>query len=242
MPLRDHFRPPLLTRRSWAGFQAQWLAVMVIDLNRRLPPRYLAEPQVHPGSAIEIDVGTFEEGGPRLPAPWAGGGAATAVWAPPSPTLAVAAELPDLDEYEVLVFDTDEDRRLVAAVELVSPANKDRPERRRAFVAKCSGLLREQVCVAIVDLVTTRTSNLFGELLEQLNVADSTLGDPLPPTYAVSCRFGRRGEGGWLEAWAQRLEVGRALPTLPLWLAADLAVPLELESSYEETCRILRLP
>jgi hypothetical protein len=29
---------------------------------------------------------------------------------------------------------------------------------------------------------------------------------------------------------------------LPLWLADNLAVPLELEARYEETCRILRIP
>jgi hypothetical protein len=32
------------------------------------------------------------------------------------------------------------------------------------------------------------------------------------------------------------------LPTLPLRLADDLAVPLDLEASYEETCRFLRIP
>jgi hypothetical protein len=32
------------------------------------------------------------------------------------------------------------------------------------------------------------------------------------------------------------------LPTLPLWLAENFAIPLELEESYEETCRILRIP
>jgi hypothetical protein len=31
------------------------------------------------------------------------------------------------------------------------------------------------------------------------------------------------------------------LPTLPVWLTDSLAVPLELEASYEETCRILRI-
>jgi hypothetical protein len=35
--------------------------------------------------------------------------------------------------------------------------------------------------------------------------------------------------------------VGQALPTLPLWLAANLVVPLELEASYEQTCRVLRI-
>jgi hypothetical protein len=35
--------------------------------------------------------------------------------------------------------------------------------------------------------------------------------------------------------------LGQSLPTLPLWLADDLSVPLELEASYEETCWILRI-
>ena len=31
------------------------------------------------------------------------------------------------------------------------------------------------------------------------------------------------------------------LPTLPIWLDDDCLIPLNLESSYEETCRILRI-
>jgi hypothetical protein len=41
---------------------------------------------------------------------------------------------------------------------------------------------------------------------------------------------------------ASCLAIGQPLPTLPLWLADDRSVPLELEASYEETCRILRIP
>jgi hypothetical protein len=40
----------------------------------------------------------------------------------------------------------------------------------------------------------------------------------------------------------QSLSLGRTLPTLPLWLADELAVPLELEDSYEQSCGILNLP
>jgi hypothetical protein len=29
---------------------------------------------------------------------------------------------------------------------------------------------------------------------------------------------------------------------MPLWLASNLAVPLELELTYEETCQVLRIP
>ena len=51
-----------------------------------------------------------------------------------------------------------------------------------------------------------------------------------------------KNDANWLiESWMQPLSIGRPLPTLPLWLSDDLAVPLDLEASYEETCRVLRL-
>jgi hypothetical protein len=158
------------------------------------------------------------------------------------PEIDAATDLPDQDAYEVRVYDTQRNRRLVAAVEIVSPANKDRPEHRRVFAAKCAELLRQHVSVTIVDLVTTRNFNLYGELLELIGQPDPFLAPEPPPLYAVACR-GRREDEQWhFETWAHTLTLGRPLPTLPLWLANDFAVPLELEPSYEETCRLLRIP
>ena len=245
MPLRDHFRPPLDDETQWEGFHGGWPMMIVAHLSRNLPRRYVAAPRVHSGAAVEIDVATYEKDASPLPAVSEGqgnGGVATAVWAPPRPTLAVATDLPALDEYEVRVYDSKRGRRLVAAVELVSPANKDRPEHRRAFVAKCLALLQQQVCVAVVDLVTTRNFNLYGELLELIERSDPCLAAEPPSLYAVTCRPRRTGEAWLLEGWAHPLTLGQPLPTLPLWLAEDLAVPLDLETSYEETCRILRIP
>jgi hypothetical protein len=130
----------------------------------------------------------------------------------------------------------------VAAVEIVSPSNKDRPEHRRAFVAKCAALLQERVCVAIVDLVTNRTFNLYSDLMELIGQTDPSLGDDPPALYAVTCRGVRNGNAWLLETWTHSLAIGQPLPTLPLWLAENFAVPLELEPSYEETCRVLRIP
>jgi hypothetical protein len=141
------------------------------------------------------------------------------VWAPPEPSLAVATDLPIADEYEVRVFDTKSGRRLVAAVELVSPANKDRPESRRAFVTKCAALLQNRVCVAIVDLVTTRTSNLYSELLEFLGQKDPSFTDTSPSLYAVTCRWTSSRDRSLLQTWTNQLELGQPLPILPLWLA-----------------------
>jgi hypothetical protein len=219
--------------------------MIVIGLSRKLPQPYVAEPRVHLGTAFEIDVAAYEEdhgGFSSAGEGDVGGGVATAVWAPPRPTLSVATDLPDMDEYEVLIYDDEGGRRLVAAVEIVSPSNKDRPEHRRVFVAKCAALLQDRVCVAIVDVVTTRNFNLYSDLLELFGLRDPAFANDSPSLYAVACRWVRKKDAGLLETWAHPLAIGQPLPTLPLWLANDLAVPLELEPTYEETCRVLRLP
>jgi hypothetical protein len=245
MPLRDHFGPPLDNETSWEGLHGGWPMIIVAHLARTLPRRYVAEPRVHLGTFFEIDVSGYEKDVPEAPAQAdgesSGGGAATATWAPPRPTLDVATDPPEQDEYEVRVYDSKRHRRLVAAVEIVSPANKDRPESRRAFVAKCAALLQQRVSVAIVDLVTARQFNLYHDLLSLIGQSDPTLTPDAPPLYAAACRWKRRDDAWRLQAWAHSLTVGHPLPTLPLWLTDDFAVPLELEASYEETCQILRI-
>jgi Protein of unknown function (DUF4058) len=246
MPLRDHFRPPLDDQTSWEGFHGQWPAMIVAALNRKLPPRYAAEPRVHLGASFEIDVSAYDTDESAAFASAASGGAgeggvATATWAPPRPTFDVVTDVPDQDAYEVRVYERKRHRRLVAAVEIVSPGNKDRPENRRAFVTKCAALLQQRVSVAIVDPVTTRQFNLYADLLELIGQTDPALGPEPPSLYAAACRQTHPDEAWRFQAWTHALALGQPLPTLPLWLADDFAVPLDLEASYEETCSILRL-
>ena len=244
MPLRDHFRSPVDDVTSWGSFHAQWPAMIVHMLARKLPRRYIAAPRVSFGSSMEIDVATLEKDELDAFSEEAGngGGVSMAVWAPPQPTLTVATELASPDEFEVRIYDSKDGRRLVAAIEIVSPANKDRPENRRAFVAKCAALLRKFVSVIIVDLVTTRHFNLYAELLELLDHRNPSLEPKPPPLYVVACRIAKKAESRLLETWTYPLTLGQSLPTLPLWLADNFAMPLELEPSYEETCHDLRIP
>jgi hypothetical protein len=239
MPLRDHFHPPLDDRRSWDEVHGQWPAMIVLQLSPLLPEGYEASPRIHLGSFFEIDIAAFEtdEAGSAR-----NGRSATALEAPPKPSLTVETDLPAQDEYEVRVYDAKRGRRLVAAIEIVSPANKDRPEHRAAFVAKCSALLQQQVSVSIVDLVTIRDFNLYTDLLAQIGHQDTSLGSPPPSLYAVTCRTRTSGSIHWLDAWSHPLAVGQPLPQLPLWLTDDLMISLDLEASYEHTCRVLRIP
>jgi hypothetical protein len=243
MPLRDHFHPPLSEVSSWEEVHGQWPAVIVQHLGKTLPPRYTAGPRVHLGAEVEIDVATFEsepEAG-VFRSPSDEGAAVATAWAPAKPTLAVETELSDFDEYEVRIYDTRRGRRLVAAIQLVSPANKDPPEHRSQFTSKCAALLRQGVSLVLVDVVTARDDNLYADLLELIGQWDPSLGEHPSATYAVACRWRPRGASRWLESWNQSLQPGLPLPRLPLWLTEDLAIPLDLEASYEQTCRDLRI-
>jgi hypothetical protein len=221
-----------------------WPAVIVQQLFPILPEGYVAAARVHLGAAFEIDVSTYERGEPaRQETPSDGsGGVAVATWAPPKPTLTLETELPDQDEYEVRVYDARHGRRLVAAIEIVSPSNKGRPENRRAFVAKVATLLQRDVSVSLVDVVTIRQFNLYAELLELIGRMDPISSAEPPPLYAATVR-GRKcvRERPLLEFWFYPMELGQPLPTLPIWLDADRGVFLDLETSYEETCRVLRI-
>jgi hypothetical protein len=164
------------------------------------------------------------------------------VWAPARATLDTAVEFTDLDSLEVQVFDEQTGRRLVAAVELVSPANKDRPAHREAFTIKCASYLQQGVSLVVVDVVTDRLINLHRQLLELLHLSDPTNGRDFPDLYAVAYRTFTAAKQGRLQVWEEPLALGKRLPTLPLWISPELVLPLDLETSYRETCEGLRIP
>lgn len=217
-----------------------WPAVIVQQLRKQLPAGYVAEPRVHLGALMEIDVGALESGATHGEAAngnaTGNGNGVMAEWTASAPTVAIETDPPDEYEYEVRVFDVERERTLVAAIELVSPANKDRPESRQAFVAKCAALLRRGIAVSLVDLVGIRRFNLYAQVMEFIGHPDGTMSNEEPPIYAASCRWVTRGKRARLESWSHRLTVGEPLPALPLWLSDRLVFSLNLEQSYEQTC------
>ncbi len=50
-----------------------------------------------------------------------------------------------------------------------------------------------------------------------------------------------RDEEGLLLAWPAALGIGQPLPTVPLWVGADLAVPLDLEAGAGQRHGVRRL-
>ncbi len=236
MPLHDHFHLPMSKRASWEEVHGLWPGIMAMRLNELLPPEFRSGVKIHLGSLVEVDAGAFEYDDAPLNGAAADEGLA---WQAATPTLLLDTDELTPPEYEVRVYDETNERRLVAAVEIVSPRNKDRADSRDAFVSKCHAMLQQHVCVVIVDPVTERSGNLWGELAQRLGAQPPTMANV--PLYAVSCRTHFANARYRVEAWEHELTVGAALPTLPLWISDSYYVPLELESTYQTTLRGLRL-
>jgi hypothetical protein len=240
MPLLDHFHPPLSIQRPWQGFHSAWASTIAQQLNQGLlPPRFFAMPTVHVGGQIEIDVATLQEAGASAEG---GAAVATAVWAPPRPTVSLPVDFAGLDLFEVQVFHEETGPRLLAAIELVSPANKDRPGHRQAFAVKCASYLQQGVSLVVVDVVTERLASLHAELLRLVAPGgNGPLWQSPSNLYAAAYRVAAEGEQTRLEAWPEALGLGEELPKVPLWLRPDCVLPLDLERSYAATCAWLRI-
>jgi hypothetical protein len=144
----------LNVRRHWRSFHNAWATYIASDLNRQLPAGYFAKANVQFG--IEIDVAAFEEvmaegketrdAASALSSP-----GSAAMWTVPAPTCSIPFSV--LTAFaEVLVYNQAAGPTLLDAIELVSPANKDRPAQREAFVSKCASYLQQGIGLIIVDV------------------------------------------------------------------------------------------
>jgi hypothetical protein len=241
MPLLDHFHPPLSEERHWEGFHSKWANSLVDHLNDSwLPMGYFAEPHVHQGTPVEIDAATYQ--GPA--AHTFGLESATAtlaarVWTPTTPTFVMPATFPDT--FEVQIVRTETGPTLVAAIEMVSPANKDRLQHRRAFALKCASYLCQGIAVLVVDVVTSRQANLHDEVVRLLPEGDAFAFPSGASLYAAAYRPIQRGELAQMDVWLTSLEVGQELPVMPLALTSELLLAIDLELTYRDACRKLRM-
>ncbi len=237
MPILDHFNPPLSMERVWNAFHHAWAATIARTLNRRfLPENYFAAPNIQFGPRVEIDVGTFEQSSTAEQMP----GARALMLATPPATAVIPAAFPDT--VEVLIVHQEGGPQVVAAIELVSPSNKDRPATRRAFVAKMSSYLQQGIALSVIDLVTTRAAHLHNEWIEWMQSPEGLMEDVAEtPLYANSYRAIRRNERDEIEMWLNPLRIGEPLPSLVLFLRGDTRIAVPLETTYLETCEDQRI-
>lgn len=244
MPLLDHFHPPVGGDAFWASFHGSWIDCMKATLNGPLlPAGYRAQSEFSLGTHWAVDVAAVETETQPVPARNGQPQAGTAlpmraeVWAPPAPTLVFDHEAPDV--LEVRVVGGTGGPRLAAAIELVSPRNKDRREARAGFAAKCAAVLQAGAGLVVLDVVTDRLANLHNELMELLGTPPDSHFPAGTPNYAVAYRPVRAGEGaeGVVQCWLTALLIGATLPVVPLALLDGPTLPLDLEVTYSDACR-----
>jgi hypothetical protein len=236
MPLHDW-----ADRAGWEGMHHLWIAELLHWVKPRLPAGYRA----HIGSASllavgapaeRLDVGvrrwSAESTGSEEPAPTPSGDADQVE---PDVEVAVAA----IDPGAALFVERH--GRLVAAVELVSPRNKDRPVSRATYLSRYLGYLLEAVHLLLIDVHPRPLAFSFADrIADELHVPQP----PCPVPQAVSYRVGEpAATGGRLLAiWRRPLAVGAALPTVPLPLTVEVAIPIDLEQTYARAAEDAYLP
>ena len=147
--------------------------------------------------------------------PGRGGGVATATGATVEPVTLAWADEPETESIAYIAVRTRHDARLVTAIELLSPSNKEEPVRRE-FRAKMEALRRGGVNVVELDLL------LGGRRL--------TMAGPLPAGdfYAYVGRADRRPNCdvfGW--------SIRHPLPRIPIPLRSpDVDVVLDLSAAF----------
>lgn len=214
--------------RGWDGVHHYWITHLALWLRPRLPAGFRAYLGSVPGLTIETEVGRPDVGvrpwqpeGTPITAP-----AATAeLIAPDYRGVAKAAPDPQLAVQIV------RHGQLIAAIELVSPRNKDRPSAREHYTARYLGYLLDGVHLLLVDVHPRPVGFSFADAI----AADLQFPQPpCPAPHAVCWNVGGPlPEGGrLLETWQRRLVVNEPLPSLPLPLTAEHSILVELEPSY----------
>lgn len=208
---------------NWDGMHTYWLGQIGRALRLSLPPGYRSVLGTHPlvridGAIVRPDTAVIDD--PRAPRPAAAAG-------------------PREPDAEVPVFELEPDTtvlveragRVVAVVELISPANKDRPAFREDSTTRYAGYLRAGVHLLLVDVHPRPAGFSYARSIP------AALGADLPgggAPGAVAYRVGpAAAQGGrYLAVWNGPFAVGEPLPQMPVPLTGDAAVWLDLEATY----------
>lgn len=213
-------------------FHNVWIGQLRNALNEGLLPEgYYAMSEQHAGRYV-ADVLTLQTGPTRTPARVPAG-------------LAVA-EAPPKVRHQFSLSDTARSRRktlavrhvsghrLVALIEIVSPANKDRREHVQEFLNKAEDALRYGVHLLVVDLFLPGPHDpggVHGALWDRLGDTPPELPSREPVTLAAYVADSP------VKAYVEHVAFGQALPDMPLFLDPDYYINVPLEATYESTWR-----
>jgi hypothetical protein len=227
MPLHDWSNDA-----GWDGFHLLWIAHLFHAIKPQLPEEFRA----YLGSVPALSVTAASERPDVAVRHWL---------AEPSATTAAQAaatsngfEEPDV-EVATIALDPQQALyvtyrgRLVAALELISPRNKDRPSARAYYLSRYLGYLKEGAHLLLVDVHRKPINFSFVDALaEELKLEQPHTPAPAAATYRVGEPAASGGR--MLAIWRRPLTVGAPLPTMLLPLTVHASIPVDLEHTYAQ--------
>lgn len=230
MPLHDW-----TDERGWDSVHPFWLAYLVEWIQPRLPEGYKAFLGGVPALTVASGNGkpdvSVRQWGSR---PSVEKGTTDTGLLEPDLEMSVVFRLDPQ-----LAVHVDFHGQLIAAIELVSPRNKDRADAKETYANRYLGYLRLGVHLLLVDVLPRPKGFSFSDAIT------GGLGmelPPLPPPFAAAYRVGEvvpAGDdmGSLVGLWRRALRVGQPLPTLPLPLSVHRAVMIDLEETYQRAAK-----
>jgi hypothetical protein len=219
---------------AFHDFHGSWIIHLKEALNAGLlPPGYYALSEQHAGRAIADILTLEEEDGASFSV---GTGAVAVAEVPPrvSQKMVASENAAYRSLRRTLAIRHSSQHRLVATIELLSPANKDRSQSVQDFVEKAVGVLRAGCHLLMMDLLPPAPHDprgIHGAIWEYFDPLDYEPPADKPLTLA-SYQAGETPE-----AYLEPQAIGSALPTMPLFLQPGWYVNVPLEPTYQMAYR-----
>lgn len=224
MPLHDWTKA---SPGMFPDFHSSWLTDLKRALNRGLLPAGYYAMAEQRTSLYGPDVLTLTES-PR-PAPLPAGGNGVAVVEPRTARRLVSHVLPTTGR--ALAIRHSGGNRVVAVIEVVSPANKDRPEHVGDFAGKVASLVRNGIHVVVADILPPGNHDPDGMHTAVWAGLDADPEAAPPPADQPYTFAGYRAADKPV-AYLEYTGVGRPLPGVPLFLDGGAFVGVPLEETY----------
>jgi hypothetical protein len=231
MPVHDWTR---VDAGIFHAFHISWLARLQDILNDGiLPAGYYALAEQHAGRMIP-DLLTLKvsDGTNVGPAPRAETGGTAIADAPPRVRRKHSVETTAKGRRRSLAIRHVSGHRLVALLEIVSPANKDRAASVADFVTKLLAALDNGVHVLFVDLFPPGRHDRHGihhEVLVRLEEPEKPYELPGDEPLTLASYVA----GPVIEMFIEHVASGAALPQMPLFFVPERYVDVPLETTYQ---------
>ena len=231
MPVHDWGRVPPGT---FHDFHNAWITHFKEALNRGLLPEgYYAQSEQQMGIGIADILTLHRDSLPSGPMP--GGGVAVAEAPPRVGRKIVPSEASSYRAMRrTLAIRHVSGHRLVALVEILSPANKDRASSIDKFVKKAYAVLEHGCNLLVIDLFPPGPHDpqgIHGAIWEYFDDSDVSIPADKPLTLV-----------GYVaaavpEAYVEHIAVNDPLPEMPLFLDQEHYIDTPLEATYQEAYR-----